>query len=301
METNKCILCPRRCGIDRNVKTGICGVGWLPKVARAALHEWEEPCISGTNGSGAIFFSGCSLKCVYCQNKAISDGKSGVEILVEQLAEIMLKLQDEHAHNINLVTPTHYIDAIIPAIKQAKKTGLHIPIVYNTSGYEEAEAVRSLEGCIDVWMPDLKYIDSKEALRYSKAPDYFAVAEKAIAEMFRQSGKFVFDEKGMLIKGVLVRHLVLPGQVKTAKRILQYLYETYQDKIYVSIMNQYTPLLTEENASLYPELLRKVTKREYESVIDYAISIGMEHAFIQEGEAAKESFIPEFDGTGVGK
>ena len=302
MDTNKkCMLCPRKCGVDRKMNTGICGVGVLPKVARAALHEWEEPCISGANGSGAIFFSGCALKCVYCQNKEIAGGQSGTELSIERLAEIMLELQNKRAHNINLVTPSHFIEAIIPAIQLAKKSGLCIPIVYNTGSYEEVEVLKQLEGLIDIWLPDLKYIDNEEAMRYSKAPDYFTIASKAVKEMYRQAGGCVFDSEGMLKKGVIVRHLVLPGQVKTAKHILQYLYETYQDKIYVSIMNQYTPVLTGKAAELYPELLRKVTKREYERVVDYAISLGMENVFIQEGEAAKESFIPAFDGRGVEK
>ena len=293
------MLCPRRCGVDRAVKTGVCGGFDRVRLARAALHEWEEPCISGTNGSGAVFFSGCSLHCVYCQNGQISGGEAGIEMSPPQLADIFLRLQDEGAHNINLVTPSHYIGALIPALLYAKEKGLYVPIVYNTGSYELADTLKRLEGLIDVWLPDLKYIDAAVAARYSNAPDYFEAASAAIAEMYRQAGEPEFDENGLMVKGVLVRHLVLPGQTKAAKSILRHLYETYGNSIYISIMSQYTPLLKGEAAQRYPELARRVTKREYDSVVDYAISLGLENAFIQEGGAAKESFIPAFDGTGV--
>lgn len=298
MEKN-CMLCPRQCGVNQAVKTGACGVFDQVKLARAALHEWEEPCISGTNGSGAVFFSGCALHCVYCQNSRISGGEIGTDITTQQLGDIFLKLQEKGAHNINLVTPSHYTDSLIPALLSAKEKGLFVPVVYNTSSYELADTLKRLNGLIDVWLPDLKYIDTVTAGRYSNTSDYFDIAAVAIKEMYRQVGEPEFDNNGLMKKGVLVRHLVLPGQVKAAKRILRYLYETYGNSIYVSIMSQYTPLLTNEATDKYPELGRKVTKREYDLVVDYAISLGMENAFIQEGSAAKESFIPTFDGTGI--
>ncbi|MFT3983461.1 MAG: radical SAM protein [Lachnospiraceae bacterium] len=298
-ENTGCMLCPRRCGADRAVTTGICGVFERIKVARAALHEWEEPCISGTNGSGTVFFSGCALHCVYCQNGQISGGEAGIEMTPLELTDIFLRLQNEGAHNINLVTPAHYIDALIPALLYAKEKGLHLPVVYNTGAYELVDTLKRLEGLIDVWLPDIKYIDEAAAARYSNAPDYFTVASAAIAEMHRQAGTPIFDENGLMVKGVLIRHLVLPGQTKAAKRILKYLYETYGNSVYISIMSQYTPLLKGEAANRYPELTRRVTKREYDAVVNEAISMGLENAFIQEGNAAKESFIPAFDGTGV--
>ena len=294
-----CMLCPRKCGADRENHRGVCGADWQIKIARAALHPWEEPCISGSRGSGAVFFSGCALKCVYCQNHEISDGKQGMEVTAEHLADILLRLQEQGAHNINLVTPTHYSDQLIPVLQSARRQGLSIPIVYNTGGYEEVDALKRLEGLIDIWMPDLKYIAVETAKRYSGAPDYFEMASKAIAEMFRQNGQCLFDQDGMMTKGVLVRHLVLPGHVKEARAVIKYLYDTYKDAVYISIMNQYTPVLSGKAAADYPELTRSLTKREYERVVDYAISLGISNAFIQEGDVAKESFIPSFDGEGI--
>lgn len=298
-DLQSCMLCPRKCGINRKLHRGVCGTDWKIKIARAALHPWEEPCISGSRGSGAVFFSGCALKCVYCQNHEISDGKQGMEVTAEHLTDILLKLQEQGAHNINLVTPTHYSDQLIPVLQSARRQGLSIPIVYNTGGYEEADALKRLEGLIDIWMPDLKYITAETAKRYSGAPDYFETASKAIAEMFRQSGQCLFDQDGMMTKGVLVRHLVLPTHVKEAKAVIKYLYDTYKDTVYISIMNQYTPVLSGKAAADYPELTRSLTKREYERVVDYAISLGISNAFIQEGDVAKESFIPPFDGEGI--
>ena len=295
-----CTLCPRNCGVDReNGEKGICGQTIEVKVARAALHFWEEPCISGKEGSGTVFFSGCSLHCVYCQNEAIANGTVGKVITTERLAEIFLELQEQGANNINLVTPGHFIPQIREALLEAKKHGLEIPIVYNTSSYENVEALKSLAGLIDIYLPDFKYMSSELSGKYSHASDYAKVAKSAIAEMVRQTGAPVFDEngeEGLLKKGTIVRHLTLPGCMEDSKKILKYLHDTYKEQIYISIMNQFTPL---ENVSKFPELKRKITDEEYEELINYAIDIGIEQGFIQEGETAEESFIPDFNCFGV--
>ncbi|MBE5920815.1 MAG: radical SAM protein [Pseudobutyrivibrio ruminis] len=289
----KCNLCPRACNIDRNTTLGVCQVSAKVKVARAALHFWEEPCISGNNGSGAVFFSGCSLHCVFCQNEEISHGKVGQEITIEELAGLYIDLQNQGANNINLVTGTHYIPQIVESVTIARKKGLDIPIIYNTSGYETVESLRLLEGIVNTYLPDFKYMDNLLALKYSHAKDYPDVAKEAIAEMVRQCGKPQFDNNGFIKSGVIVRQLLLPGHVKDAKAIIKYLYETYSDNIYISMMSQYTPM--PQIASKYPELNRRVTKREYDSLINYAIDLGVENAFIQDRAVAKESFIPEFN------
>ena len=317
-----CMACPRECGADRTSGIGFCGGGALPKIARAALHFWEEPCISGVNGSGTVFFSGCSLRCVYCQNRKIALGDVGTTVSVERLAEIYLELQGQGAHNINLVTPAHETDAVIRSLERAKRQGLQIPIVYNTGSYEKVENLKRLEGLVDVWLPDLKYYSPELSARYSSAPDYFEVAKNAITEMFRQAGTPEFvplrndanhdgitdaevnsqeaeDETHLIKRGVIVRHMVIPTHTADSKRIIEYLYRTYGDDIFISIMSQYTPVIDAETAKAYPELARKLTEREYDSVVDYAIELGVENAFIQEGDVAEESFIPAFDGTGV--
>lgn len=288
-----CNLCPRACNIDRTTALGVCQVSAKVKVARAALHFWEEPCISGNNGSGAVFFSGCSLHCVFCQNEEISHGKVGQEITIEELAGLYIDLQNQGANNINLVTGTHYIPQIVESVTIARKKGLNIPIIYNTSGYETIESLRMLEGIVNTYLPDFKYMDNSLALKYSHAKDYPDVAKEAIAEMVRQCGKPQFDNNGFIKSGVIVRQLLLPGHVKDAKNIVKYLYETFGDRIYISMMSQYTPM--PHIASKYPELNRRVTKREYDSVINYAIDLGVENAFIQDRAVAKESFIPEFN------
>lgn len=292
-----CLLCPRKCGINRRTgQTGVCGVSSEIKVARAALHYWEEPCISGEKGSGAVFFSGCSLHCVFCQNREISDGKAGKIISKERLRDIFLELKAKGANNINLVTPGQYIPDIVWAVRDARRYGMELPIVYNTSGYENADELKQLEGIVDVYLPDFKYMDSALSAKYSRAKDYPSVAKQAISEMVRQQpGVVIDDATGLIQKGVIVRQLLLPGHVNDAKVILKYLHDTYQDSIYISMMSQFTPIALKD----YPEINRTVTRREYERLIDYAIKIGITNAFIQEGNVAKDSFIPAFDCEGV--
>ena len=296
----KCDLCPRKCLVDRKKgEKGICGQTENLKVARAALHFWEEPCISGDAGSGAVFFSGCPLHCVFCQNENIANGTVGKEISLERLVDIFLELQEKGANNINLVTPGHFVPQIVKALDQAKKEGLTLPVVYNTSSYETVDTIRMLDGYVDIYLPDFKYMSPVLSKKYSHAPDYAQVAKAAIAEMVRQTGKAVFvngDEDNLILSGTIVRHLTLPGCMADSMHILKYLHETYGDTIYISIMNQFTPL---SNLEKYPELNRKITDEEYETLVDYAIEIGIENGFIQEGDTAEESFIPAFDCEGV--
>lgn len=292
-----CLLCPRKCGINRSTgQTGVCGVSSEIKVARAALHYWEEPCISGKRGSGAVFFSGCSLHCVFCQNREISDGKEGKVISKERLSDIFMELADKGANNINLVTPGQYIPDIVWAVNDAKSRGMKLPIIYNTSGYENVTELNLLEGIVDVYLPDFKYMDSTLSARYSRAKDYPSVAKQALSEMVRQQPDVVIDDAtGLIQKGVIVRQLLLPGHVNDAKAVLKYLYDTYHDHVYISMMSQFTPIALKD----YPEINRTVTRREYERLVDYALEIGITNAFIQEGDVAKDSFIPAFDCEGV--
>ena len=292
-----CLLCPRKCGINRSTgQTGVCGVSSEIKVARAALHYWEEPCISGKRGSGAVFFSGCSLHCVFCQNREISDGKAGKVISKERLSDIFMELADKGANNINLVTPGQYIPDIVWAVNDAKSRGMKLPIIYNTSGYENVTELKLLEGIVDVYLPDFKYMDSTLSARYSRAKDYPSVAKQALSEMVRQQPDVVIDDAtGLILKGVIVRQLLLPGHVNDAKAVLKYLYDTYHDHVYISMMSQFTPIALKD----YPEINRTVTRREYERLVDYALEIGITNAFIQEGDVAKDSFIPAFDCEGV--
>lgn len=292
-----CLLCPRKCGINRSTgQTGVCGVSSEIKVARAALHYWEEPCISGKRGSGAVFFSGCSLHCVFCQNREISDGKAGKVISKDRLSDIFMELADKGANNINLVTPGQYIPDIVWAVNDAKSRGMKLPIIYNTSGYENVTELKLLEGIVDVYLPDFKYMDSTLSARYSRAKDYPSVAKQALSEMVRQQPDVVIDDAtGLIQKGVIVRQLLLPGHVNDAKAVLKYLYDTYHDHVYISMMSQFTPTALKD----YPEINRTVTRREYERLVDYALEIGITNAFIQEGDVAKDSFIPAFDCEGV--
>lgn len=294
----ECTLCPRECGVYREKQRGFCGETDEIRVARAALHMWEEPCISGEEGSGTVFFTGCNLRCVYCQNHTLSRSEIGKEVSVKRLAEIFLELQEKGANNINLVTGTHFALQIREAIDMAREQGLHLPVVYNCGGYESVQTLQMLDGYVDIYLPDFKYWDKESGRKYSSVADYPAVARAAVKEMVRQVGAPEFDERGMMRRGVIVRHLLLPGKVSEAQEIVRYLYEKYGDSIYLSLMNQYTPLPTLDKEK-YPELSRRVTTYEYEKLVNFAIDLGVEHAFIQEGKTAKESFIPPFTLEGV--
>ena len=285
----KCTLCPRNCGINRYKNIGVCGASNKIKAAYYSLHKWEEPIISGINGSGTIFFSHCNLKCLFCQNKKISTYGYGKEIDNSRLIEIMLELQNKGAHNINLVTPTHYVPQIIECLKLVK---LNIPIIYNTSSYENVETIKMLSGFVDVYLADLKYYDNELGEKYSNCKNYFEYATLAIDEMFKQVGKFKITNN-LIKKGLVVRILVLPGHIEDAIKIINYLYNTYGDNIIISIMNQYTPI---EHLK-YENLNRKITDDEYDKVVDYAIKLGINYAFIQDGETQNESFIPNFDNS----
>lgn len=305
----RCNLCPRRCNVRRREgELGYCKSPWEITAARAALHMWEEPVLSGTGGSGTVFFSGCSLGCVFCQNQSIASGETARSISSERLTELFFMLEEKGAHNINLVTGSHYVPQIVRALERAKLQGLSIPVVYNTGSYEKVSTLKLLDGLVDIYLPDLKYKDAALAARYANAPDYFTYASAAIAEMVRQVGAPILvpykiaeaameDEENMLMKkGVIVRHLLLPGQLEDSRAVIRYLYETWGNQIYICIMNQYTPC---NELPDYPELQRKVTEEEYEELIDYAIDLGVEQGFIQEGETAEESFIPAFDYEGL--
>ena len=286
----ECHLCPRNCGVNRYLEKGFCGATNKVKVAYYSLHKWEEPVISGSNGSGTIFFSNCNLRCMYCQNKKISIDGYGKEISNKKLGEIFLKLQEMGAHNINLVTPTHYVPQIASVLRKMKDKSLTIPVVYNTSSYENIGTLMVMRNLVDIYLADLKYYDDALAEKYSKCSNYFETATMAIDEMYRQVGPVVVHND-LMKKGLVVRVLVLPGHVHDAKEIIHYLYKTYGDDIYISIMNQYTPV----QVCPYENLNRKLTDEEYEEVINYALTIGVVHAFIQEGDTAEESFIPNFD------
>lgn len=292
-----CDICPRECHADRiSGKKGFCRSGADPVVARVSLHYHEEPCISGDIGSGTVFFGGCNMGCVYCQNQAISRGDGGKAITVERLAAIFLEQQKAGAANLNLVTPSHFTPQIIEGLELAKKQGLQIPVVWNSSAYEKVETLRLLSGLVDIYMPDFKYLSSGTAALYSQAADYPMAAKRALAEMFAQRPQAEFDEKGMLLRGCLVRHLLLPGQVEESKRVLQYLFREYGHSIYISIMGQYTPC---GNLAGYPQINRRVTRAEYDELVDFALEIGIENAFVQDLAAADEMYIPEFDCRGV--
>ncbi len=304
-----CRLCPRNCGVNRLAgELGYCREPAALYAGRAALLQWEEPVISGSRGSGAVFFAGCNMGCVFCQNHDIARGRAGQEITPARLTEIFFSLQEQGAHNINLVTPSHYLPLLLPALREAKSQGLSIPIVYNTAAYERVEAIQALEGLVDIYLPDLKYISSGLSLRYSKAADYFSYASAAIAEMVRQTGAPLFSdgsssldyeddaEDPLMVRGVIVRHLALPGCAEDSRAVLHYLHEAYGDQIFISLMSQYTPM---PQTSQDPLLSRPLTEEEYEDLVDYAVEIGIENGFIQGGETASESFIPAFDGTGL--
>lgn len=330
-----CTLCPRNCHVNRLAgETGYCGQKAVIRAARAALHFWEEPCISGKNGSGTVFFSGCPLRCAYCQNHDIAIGRAGREISAERLAEIFLELQEKGANNVNLVTPTHFVPLIVPALLRAKEEGLKIPVVYNTSSYEKVETLRLLEGLVDIYLPDFKYVSAELSGWFSNAPEYFETAKAAIGEMLRQVGPPVFaapdgrildagqmneacgNEEGtdaafLMKRGVIVRHLALPGQEEDSQKALRFLLNTWGERIYISIMNQYTPIddfrapmagmpdVEMRKKAAFASLGRRITEEEYEALLDFAVENGIENGFIQEGETAQESFIPAFDGEGL--
>lgn len=310
LDMSDCTLCPRSCRVDRAAgAAGYCHEPAALYCARAALYRDEEPVISGRRGSGAIFFVGCNMGCIYCQNYSIAAAMSGTEVSVERLTEIMLSLQDDqHAENINLVTPSHYLHVIIPALQRAKDQGLHIPVVYNTGSYERVEAIRMLEGLVDVWLPDLKYISPRLSLAYSYTPDYFQYASKAIAEMVRQCPVPTFSDGShsldaaddrddpLMTKGVLVRHLALPGCSEDTRDVLKYLYGTYGDQIFISLMNQYTPM---PQVSSDPNLGRTLTDEEYNNLVQYAIDLGITNGFVQDAGTQSGCYIPAFDGTGL--
>lgn len=289
-----CNLCPRECGALRGSETGYCGCGRQPKIARAALHYWEEPCISGTKGSGAVFFSGCTLRCRYCQNHEISAGNFGREVTAGRLAEIFFELQEKGAHNINLVTAAQYLPQVLRALDLAKPS-LHIPVVYNSGGYEKPEAVRALKGYVDIFLPDLKYYSGELSGKWSDAEDYFSVASAAVKEMIHQTGNIRFDGQGILQRGVVIRHLVLPGCRKDSMRILQWIADSLpRDGYLLSLMSQYTPAKEK-----LPGLDRRITTFEYQSVVEEAIRLGLTRGYMQEKSSAKEEYTPPFDLEGV--
>ena len=326
-KNNTCTLCPRGCNLSAHA---FCGRDEGMRVAKSMLHFWEEPCISGRAGSGAVFFGGCNLKCIFCQNAAISGGGEGKPVSTEELCDIFYELKEKDANNINLVTATHFVPQLREAIIMAKDRGFDLPFVYNTSAYESVDTIRSLDGLIDIYLPDFKFMDEEKARKYSHAADYPAVAKAAIEEMVRQTGEPEFFREGSVLpdestvyggtaessskklpddapalmkKGVIVRHLVMPLGVKNAIAVLDYLYDTYHERIFLSVMNQYTPLydvpgaLSEEQKKRldnFPELKRKITKREYEKVLNHLYERGMENVFIQEEDASGEGFIPDF-------
>lgn len=291
-----CDLCPRHCGADRNTSIGFCGGSSLPKVARAALHFWEEPVISGEEGSGTVFFSGCPLQCVFCQNHEISSGNFGQEISIERLSQIFLELQEQGANNINLVTGTHYVPQIITALDLVREQ-LHIPVVYNSSGYETIETLRLLEGYVDVYLPDLKYMDSRRSAHYSNAPDYPEKATAAILDMFRQVGPVQYDERGLLKKGLVLRHMVMPGGVEDSAAVLRWAAKHLPlDDILISIMSQYTPFHRSEE---FPEIHRRLTEEEYDAVLDVLDELEIENGFCQELSSASEEYTPSFRLEGV--
>lgn len=290
---SNCNLCPYNCGANRILgEVGVCKANDKLKIALSSLHYYEEPCISGINGSGTVFFSNCNLSCVYCQNYEISQLNKGKEISVDNLAEIFLQLQQKNAHNINLVSPTIYVPLIIHAIKIAKSKGLKLPIIYNTSGYEKIETLKMLEGYIDVYLPDLKYSDEMLALKYSKAPKYFEIATKAIREMYRQVGRPILNNNGIIEKGLIIRHLVLPNQIDNSKKVLKWIEQNVNPSVFVSVMAQYFPCYKAKECD---ELNRKLTKEEYKNIEEYLYSLNLENGYIQELGEHEEEYVPKFD------
>lgn len=293
----KCDVCPRRCGVDRSRMPGACGVGDSPRVARAMLHRWEEPCISGTQGSGTVFFSGCPLQCCFCQNHDISAGAAGKDITIGRLADIMLELQGQGAHNINLVSPTHYARQIASALRHAKANGLTLPVAWNSGGYDGPEGLALVDGLIDIYMPDIKYMDAARSRKYSGASDYFSVASKAIPEMFRQVGQAAFDGAGIMTKGLLIRHLVMPGGTADSIAILDWIAGTLGiEHVVISLMSQYMPC---HRCAEHPEINRRITSLEYNRVLEHHRKLGFRQGYCQQKSAAVPEFVPEFNQDGV--
>ena len=298
LDITNCNLCPRRCGVNRTKRVGFCGAGEKVRIALVSLHQWEEPCLVGAKGAGTVFFSYCNLRCVYCQNHAISHGGQGVEVTTERLAEIFLEQQARGAATLDLVTPTHYVPQIIAALDIAKARGLTLPVVYNSSAYENVETIEALKGYVDIYLPDMKYMSAASGGEYSAAADYFAAASAAITRMVEQVGPVQFTADGQLRRGVLVRHMVLPGHRHESMDIVKWLWETFGKTVQVSLMNQYTPMY---KAAEHKPLNRRLTTFEYDSVVDYALQLGMENAYIQERRSASAEFVPDFNGAGVAK
>lgn len=287
-----CNLCPCRCGANRGLENGACGAPATPHVARAALHMWEEPCLSGTRGAGTIFFCGCNLDCVFCQNHEISHGAVGSRMDAGELADLMLRVQEMGAHNIDLVTPTPHLAVLLPALRRAKEQGLAIPVVYNTNGYELVDSLRRLEGLVDIYLPDLKYISAVAAKKYSGREDYFQYAAPAILEMQRQCGTLVLDEAGIAQRGLIIRHLVLPGSVDEARGALDFIAQNLPKDTQISLMCQYVPC----HKAVNPPLNRRLTRREYERALDYCLALGLTRVFVQEESSADPAYTPPFDG-----
>jgi len=290
----RCNLCPRNCNAERNENTGkgFCGMPVNPVLARADIHNWEEPCISGEKGTGAIFFSGCSLKCCFCQNYPISHGNKGEAITTDRLVEIIKELEAKGVHTIDFVNPTHFSHILLDALTKYKPS---VPVVYNSSGYDSVDTLKKLEGLVDVYLPDLKYFSSEKSQKYAKCPDYFENASKAILEMYRQQPKNEFRD-GIIQKGLIIRHLVLPANVDESKNLILWIKNNLSDDTYISLMNQYTPY---GDINDFKELKRRLTTAEYNKVVDYFLEIGLQNGFVQEKTSATKDFIPDFDGTGV--
>lgn len=293
---SSCTLCPRRCKANRTQRAGVCGAAGQLMVARAALHHWEEPCISGTRGSGTVFFSGCSLKCCYCQNYKISQEYLGKAIDAARLAEIFLELQQKGAHNINLVTATQWLPWVLKALEQARDRGLALPIVYNTGGYETPETVQLLNGVVDVWLTDVKYVSPELSSRYSAAPDYFEVCSRAVRQMIRQTGAPRFDENGLLQQGVILRHLALPGALTDSKAVLNFMASLPAGSFLPSLMSQYTPF---HKALKMKPLDRRISTWEYRQVVNHAIDLGLSEGYMQQKSSAKEEYTPPFNLEGI--
>ncbi len=292
--TNRCFCCARKCGVDRKNTASFCAPNDKLLVSRAALHFWEEPCISGEKGSGTIFFSGCNLRCIYCQNYEISTYCKGLEISIERLKEIYFELIEQGAHNINFVTPAHFSDAILASLDDLE---LPVPIIFNTNGYDSVENLKRFENKVQIYLPDIKYADDELAFKFSHAPNYFAASKAAINEMFRQRGPYVIDENGMLKSGVVIRHLILPGHLDNSKKVIDYVAERFKPgEVLFSLMRQYTPC---GDVAEYPELCRTLSDDEYNEVEEYLFESGIEDGFVQDKESAVQDFIPPFNGEGV--